>query len=255
MDITPHVHHLLVCATIVIIVVCQAVSSLTCKTCTGVGKPDYCVQTITCQANEDCYTEKVIGDDSNIFFNSGCLTHQICQIKAQTSRSFRSQIHICEECCGLDLCNDHLCNQTTSTPTRQCYICNDVANPRDCTNKVSCAQDEECFTQEFIAPNLQKRYKLSCETKQRCQLLSLFGRKRSSQLCNECCSGPGCNRHLCPLNNSPPIGPPTLIPNLPQPCVDKVNVDCASLAQSGLRPCATVNNVSTQYCPHYCGFC
>ncbi|XP_033732334.1 uncharacterized protein LOC117321853 [Pecten maximus] len=252
---TPSVHLLLVYATVIIVVTCQVVTGLTCMECSGVSLPNYCVQTVSCQSNEDCYTERVIGDDSNIFFNSGCLSHQICQLKAQTSRSFRSQIHICEECCGVDMCNSHLCNQTVTTPTRQCYVCSDVANPRDCTNKITCAQDEECFTQEFIASNFQKRYRLSCESRQRCKILSLFGRKRStSQLCNECCSGPGCNRHLCPIDSSP-VGTTPVIPNLPTPCVDHGSVDCASLAQSGLRPCATVNNVSTQYCPHYCGYC
>ncbi|XP_021380188.1 uncharacterized protein LOC110467388 [Mizuhopecten yessoensis] len=253
MDIptTPIVHLVWVYVTIVIVAFCQVVTGLTCMKCTGVGLPSYCVGTVACLSDEDCYTERVIGDDSNIFYNSDCLSHQICQLKARTSRTFRSQIHICEECCGVDKCNSQLCNQTSSTSTRQCYVCDDVANPRDCTTKIACGQDEECFTQEFISSNLEKRYKLSCESRQRCRILSLFGKKRSSsQLCNECCSGPGCNRHLCPL-----VGPFPVIPNLPKPCVDQGSVDCASLFQAGLQPCATVNNVSTQYCPHYCGYC
>ncbi|XP_060066069.1 uncharacterized protein LOC132546373 [Ylistrum balloti] len=255
MSTPPIVHHFLVFVTIVVVAICQVVADLTCLECTGVSLPNYCEQTVSCLSNEDCYTERVIGDDSNIFYNSGCLSHEICRLKALTSRTSRSQIHICEECCGVDKCNNHLCNQTTSTPTRQCYVCDDVANPRDCNNKVTCAQDEECFTQEFVTPSLQKRFRLSCESKQRCQLLSVFGRKRAStQLCNECCSGPGCNRHLCPLDSST-AGQHIVIPNLPTPCVDHGSVDCANLAQSGLRPCATINNVSTQYCPRYCGYC
>ncbi|KAL4218713.1 hypothetical protein ACF0H5_021301 [Mactra antiquata] len=214
---------------------------LRCHQCTGVTDPHYCSMVVHCDPGEECHTEKVIGEDSTVFYNSGCQDVQLCQLAANGKRS---ELHVCEGCCGTDLCNSELCPvNNNTTPGVQCYQCDEVDDPKDCQNRITCADSEQCIVQKYVNDNMDIKYSLGCETVQRCHLLETLSR-RSTQMCNECCDTPGCNRHKC-QNGS------TIVDNT---CADEPDIDC-KLADDSHNICEHRTLAATKYCRKYCGYC
>ncbi|KAK6195937.1 hypothetical protein SNE40_001260 [Patella caerulea] len=260
-----------------------------CRVCSGVASPQFCVQTMQCQPDEECFTERVVGDDDNIFFNSGCLKKGVCAILAQMP-SKRSSLQLCDGCCPDDLCNTYICEWPASYNRSECYECDGIKNPRDCRKKVLCEEDELCYTGEYYTENNELLFRVGCETKRRCEILDNFGKKRAPeiQVCNECCVKSGCNRHLCPRPNvsstatpapsvassqssQPPMGStasmvptasivPTdstvstgsIAPTISS-CVDGI-LDCQEL-QNRLHICNTITQATRKYCPKFCKLC
>ncbi|XP_052228064.1 uncharacterized protein LOC127842547 isoform X3 [Dreissena polymorpha] len=210
-----------------------------CHQCTGATDPHYCSMVVQCNPDEECHTEKVIGDNSIVYYNAGCQKTQLCKLAAHGRRGALS---VCEGCCSTDLCNTELCPASNSTkPGVQCYQCDSVDSPEDCTNRVTCADGEQCIVQKYAADSFEIKYNLGCETKQRCDLLNQLG-KRSTQLCNECCDTPGCNRHLC------------IQANATSTCQNDPELDC-KLADDAHSICAEHTLAATKYCRKYCGYC
>ncbi|XP_045188077.1 uncharacterized protein LOC123545841 [Mercenaria mercenaria] len=214
---------------------------LRCHQCSGVTDPHFCSMVVHCAADEECHTEKVIGEESAVFYNSGCQKIQLCQLAANGKRS---DLHVCEGCCGTDLCNAELCPASNSTsPGIQCYQCDQVDSPQDCHNRVTCADGEQCIVQEYANDKMEVKYSLGCETKQRCGLLQKLGKRSTTQICNECCDTPGCNRHLCENGNSTNSS-----------CKDEPDMDC-KLADDTQNICADRTLAAVKYCQKYCGYC
>ncbi|XP_052092945.1 uncharacterized protein LOC127729243 [Mytilus californianus] len=252
---------------------------LRCLSCQGVFEPKYCIQTIQCVAGEHCYTEQVIDDNLNVFYNVGCKSSQLCKVAVQEGFGKRSgQLHVCEKCCDTDKCNNVSCTHPQGTPTHNCLRCPDVASPLECKTLGECAMDEMCFTQEFVNAKLERRYSLGCEKTKRCELLDqLVPHQRSTQLCNQCCQSANCNKYLCtdsntnvaqtidpaktklttvpaiqvPLTPSFTKSPPT---TAGKPCTDSVIINCMDLNATGTL-CTPNSPAAATYCPKFCKLC
>ncbi|XP_053380058.1 lymphocyte antigen 6S-like [Mercenaria mercenaria] len=83
----------------------RGIQGLRCHECTGVTDPHHCSMVVHCAADEKCHTEKVIGENSAVFYNLGCQKIQLCHLAANGKRS---DVDVCQGCCGTDLCNAEL---------------------------------------------------------------------------------------------------------------------------------------------------
>ncbi|XP_063447483.1 uncharacterized protein LOC134727027 [Mytilus trossulus] len=84
-----------------------------------------------------------------------------------------------------------------------CLFCDSVVNITDClTQKALCTDnDEQCFLDKVILPDLSTVFSAGCRSKQVCDLItSSVGRKRSTVACAECCDLPVDNSTLIPCN-------------------------------------------------------
>ncbi|XP_071130051.1 uncharacterized protein [Mytilus edulis] len=101
----------------------------------------------------------------------------------------------------------------TSVNGLSCLFCDNVVNITDClTQKALCTDnDEQCFLDKVVLPDLSTVFSAGCRSKQVCDLmLSAAGRKRATVACAQCCNGPvnnstqiPCNGYLCEQKPKP----------------------------------------------------
>ncbi|XP_033759290.1 uncharacterized protein LOC117341528 isoform X2 [Pecten maximus] len=102
-----------------------------------------------------------------------------------------------------------------------CWLCNNAADIATCRKTTTtCNAGEECFLENFINSLAQTRYNAGCRTQALCRVMEVVSHgKRSADPCGQCCTGPGCQEHLCG-----------------SPSVAETNyrcLDCASVSSSG----------------------
>ncbi|CAC5385286.1 unnamed protein product [Mytilus coruscus] len=93
-----------------------------------------------------------------------------------------------------------------------CLFCDRAVNITDClTQKASCKDnDEQCFLDKTILPDLSSVFSAGCRSQQVCKLIASAVGKRDSVACAQCCSDPinnatliPCNGYLCNQNPQP----------------------------------------------------
>ncbi|CAC5385283.1 unnamed protein product [Mytilus coruscus] len=93
-----------------------------------------------------------------------------------------------------------------------CLFCNRAVNITDClTQKATCKDNEEqCFLDKTILPDLASVFSAGCRSKQVCDLIASAVGKRSNVACAQCCNTTTnnttlipCNGYLCEQNPKP----------------------------------------------------
>ncbi|XP_048778714.1 uncharacterized protein LOC125682292 [Ostrea edulis] len=195
-----------------------------CYRCDKVADPIDCTVTEACNADEQCFTDKYISEEHNVYFTLGCKAKRICDILASlgkreddvedmTYKEKREIIHLCTQCCSSGYCNNKLCTiVTTPKPTRKCQVClNPEIDPKSCTQIKNCEDHEECFADVVMDQNHQVRHRMGCRSKVMCDIFLhhghgiSHGRRQTgigndphvAQLCGGCCDTDACNKGGC----------------------------------------------------------
>uniref|UniRef100_K1QBY2 Uncharacterized protein n=1 Tax=Magallana gigas TaxID=29159 RepID=K1QBY2_MAGGI len=163
---------------------------LVCYRCDKVADAVDCTVTEACNSDEQCFTDKYISEEGNVYFTLGCKAKRICDILASfgkrevvedmTDREKRNIIHLCTQCCASGYCNNKLCTV-------------------------------ECYADVVMDQNHQVRHRMGCRSKVMCEAFLHHGHGLShgrravgigndahvAQLCGGCCNSDACNRGGC----------------------------------------------------------
>ncbi|XP_048765219.2 angiopoietin-related protein 1-like [Ostrea edulis] len=163
------------------------VNGLYCLECRDAISPRHCHTVKRCYPGEVCYVEKEQTINGLDTYNMGCYSPQICN-------STRSGTN-CIECCTTDACNMLGCNHQGHPQNLGllCFGCQQTLNPSLCDRITECTLDQICHLKE-IHEYGDVYYSSGCANKHVCsdKLPDIFGR-RSSELCQQCCSSDLCN--------------------------------------------------------------
>ncbi|XP_052719262.1 uncharacterized protein LOC128191214 [Crassostrea angulata] len=196
---------------------------LVCYRCDKVADAVDCTVTEACNSDEQCFTDKYISEEGNVYFTLGCKAKRICDILASfgkreveedmTDREKRNIIHLCTQCCASGYCNNKLCTVvTTPVPTRKCQVCTQLEeDPLSCTQIQNCEPHQECYADVVMDQNHQVRHRMGCRSKVMCEAFLHHGHGLShgrravgigndahvAQLCGGCCNSDACNRGGC----------------------------------------------------------
>uniref|UniRef100_A0A194AM67 Uncharacterized protein n=1 Tax=Pinctada fucata TaxID=50426 RepID=A0A194AM67_PINFU len=189
---------------------------LTCYNCPKVADSVDCQTTTTCEADEQCFTDKYIDEQGNVFFSLSCKSKRVCDILSSLGKRYlpedlgererRSVIHLCTQCCAAGMCNNKLCTAiTTVKPAARCYHCDAEEDPESCVDIKTCDDHEECIAEYVYLANGQKRHRLGCRSKRLCEAALQHGgnlhhgkRESNKVLCLGCCNDrEGCNHKGC----------------------------------------------------------
>ncbi|KAK3087145.1 hypothetical protein FSP39_002283 [Pinctada imbricata] len=165
---------------------------LTCYNCPKVADSVDCQTTTTCEADEQCFTDKYIDEQGNVFFSLSCKSKRVCDILSSLGKRYlpedlgererRSVIHLCTQCCAAGMCNNKLCTAiTTVKPAARCYHCDAEEDPESCVDIKTCDDHELCEAALQHGGNLH------------------HGKRESNKvLCLGCCNdSEGCNHKGC----------------------------------------------------------
>ncbi|XP_071143529.1 uncharacterized protein [Mytilus edulis] len=193
-------------------------TALTCFHCDQIPFPRDCKTVVKCGDHEECYAERIITDDGNAYFNTGCRDKQRCLASPPGKRSVARRQNsfetiVCDTCCSDDHCNYGGCGADPLPAKDQrgpiCYACALMKKPDQCNQVNLCSRDELCEVLKTPHPLFDVTYTAKCGAKALCDRLSslshTFGRsldhvdavsemnKRGFSLCFRCCKGDLCN--------------------------------------------------------------
>ncbi|XP_048241427.1 uncharacterized protein LOC124142804 isoform X2 [Haliotis rufescens] len=201
-----------------------------CYSCSFINDPRRCEHVTRCQADENCYIEKMFTEDFNIKYNLGCVGNGECETLRQLGQPVgkrdKAISTMCATCCYGDKCNDVCFVQgiTTSSPPMTedttvvhttsgmpytspsmigkgnvCYSCSFINDPRRCEQVTRCQADENCYIEKMFTEDFNIKYNLGCVGNGECETLRQFGPpvgkrdKAISTMCATCCYGDKCN--------------------------------------------------------------
>ncbi|CAC5403321.1 unnamed protein product [Mytilus coruscus] len=189
--------------------------ALTCFHCDQIPFPRDCKTVVKCGDHEECFTERIITDDGNAYFNTGCRDKQRCLASPSGKRDVARRQNsfetiVCDTCCSDDHCNYGGCGADPLPAKDQrgpiCYACALMKKPDQCNQVNLCSRDELCEVLKTPHPLFDVTYTAKCGAKALCDRLSglshTFGRsldavsevnKRGFSLCFRCCKGDLCN--------------------------------------------------------------
>ncbi|XP_067662452.1 uncharacterized protein [Haliotis asinina] len=171
-----------------------------CYSCQGVSHPYNCNVTVTCQPQEQCFTDEYSTTDGSITYTVGCRPAVACdsaligrrsKVKARNGPSLK-----CMACCHGDHCNSGGCSAGPPKGSR-CYHCDFIDDPRTCATTTMCNANQHCFVDKVYTDKYETKYILGCADNSECNLKGK--RKRDnvlSTMCSVCCDGDYCN-HDC----------------------------------------------------------
>ncbi|XP_076082263.1 uncharacterized protein LOC143052971 [Mytilus galloprovincialis] len=84
----------------------------------------------------------------------------------------------------------------------RCFKCAGVPKIEDCSNTITCGDNEECFVRKSVGAVGNTLVESGCMSTNVCKLISSGKRstemnKRASVGCFQCCNSDFCNKHLC----------------------------------------------------------
>ncbi|KAL3870647.1 hypothetical protein ACJMK2_038694 [Sinanodonta woodiana] len=181
--------------------------------------------------------DAVLTSSLEIVYNGGCRSNLVCNAGMHLIGKKGATDHVlCSSCCNTTnrwygQCNNNLCGIKSSTginETNQCYYCgpwddakqSSVADPQNCRNLKTCADDEVCSVSTVNTRGLIT-YELGCKQLLLCQIGTIMtlelngvntqidlphliqtgsvvlGRKRQLDKCDVCCGDGLCNDASC----------------------------------------------------------
>ncbi|XP_046547140.1 mucin-2-like isoform X2 [Haliotis rubra] len=202
-----------------------------CLECERVAKPDDCVTAVSCPPGEICMSEQYITTNGLVFYDIGCKLASICSTAGFTvsaaeieqRRAGQSQttgqpptgrrkrqsmaVHVCEECCEDDFCNNFLCGGH-ETQLLKCAGCDDLRDMSECTQIDVCEPHEVCFIEERITDMFELHYTAGCARQKQCDSFK-NNQQGMFDPCFNCCNSSFCNV------NCTTVIQPTLPPTTP----------------------------------------
>ncbi|CAG2252388.1 unnamed protein product [Mytilus edulis] len=112
-----------------------------------------------CGCPMECYAERIITDDGNAYFNTGCRDKQVYIVlttdlasppgkRAVARRQNSFETIVCDTCCSDDHCNYGGCGADPLPAKDQrgpiCYACALMKKPDQCNQVNLCSRDEVC---------------------------------------------------------------------------------------------------------------
>ncbi|XP_048258744.1 vitrin-like isoform X1 [Haliotis rufescens] len=189
-----------------------------CLKCERVARPDDCLTSVLCSPGEICMSEQYVTSNGFVFFDLGCKLAPICSAagftvsaaeiqqrlagqsqttgQPKTGRRRRQNIavHVCEECCEDDFCNNYLCGGHEIQHLR-CAGCDDIKNMSDCDRIKICDLHEVCYIEEKITDQFELVYTAGCAREKQCEI---FNKEHTVfHPCFHCCNTSFCNV-ICP---------------------------------------------------------
>ncbi|XP_046367509.2 uncharacterized protein LOC124142868 [Haliotis rufescens] len=168
-----------------------------CYSCQGVNQPYNCNVTVTCQPQEQCFTDEYSTVNGHTSFTVGCRPMAMCNSalgrRSEVRRSNDPTLK-CEECCHGDQCNSGGCS---AGPPKgySCYECDFIDDPKTCDKETRCNANEHCYVDKVYTDNYNIKYNLGCAEDSECNIKG--DRKRDkvlSTMCSACCDGNYCNQ-------------------------------------------------------------